>query len=973
MIKQDWRIRQSFVEGVIGVEEQITSTQQIEVHVLALHVLEIGEKAELKVYIRTIPDGKPRETLFTASSSNEEVARINDSFLEGIQKGNVCIKVEVNLEDRVLTKELQIQILPKTKAINNLVSSNHPRLLFTKQERDQIRDSIKNNEMNVLGINNGLLWQKLKEKADRYLHEKNITITYPNISYKHTVPVPIEQYPYIPDPEGLVDYPYWTQFSIHVQKRLAVLSLAYSASGNQDYAHKIKEYLLSLASFTRWYEFPERSVKWNLSTPFLVLGISIAYDSIFEILTENEREVIRMSILEKGLRPSGLYIGDEDQHNIVVANQAAMIAGSLAILGETDGVEKYVEHAKMYLENYLNSRLNMVETEGLFYNAIAAKNITLALWMLQNVTGEKLIQHPYLMNYIPEQLFFFQAAGNRSSFANFSDSLENMDITLLMCAAASIGKHPVASHYLKAYEYQKEDLLFFLKDAPPPESPEYFYKNSYSKVFQSIGWSSIRNGWGEGSHVLGFTSSPSARDHNHYDQNDIILNVAGEWLITTPGYQEYSPGPRREYTLGTIGHNCLLVNGKGQTVYGDGETTLHILAPLFDAVTGMTSKSYGGEVDTWKRTIWHVDQDHYVVMDYVEKNNEQDTLEFLFHTLDDIKDIQNNSLADSEVNTSSLRFSGEIANAVLHFHGDSYIRIERYKGAEEYGPYARVQPKENHLITWIVPEIKKIEALVNKFNFTDLMISSSSGEDTDFIAADHSYLMFRSNEKGSSITFSFTVEKDALYNMKMRPYLSPHFGIVTVSVDDNEAGEFCGYYPFDRAGEIVSLGEIPLSQGEHTITFTIKGKHDLAYQHFMGLAELIVSKSTEEITSIPVDYKWKQLSNDHFTFKKIDRSYHYILGNELLERTYNGMTMKTIQGWFTEEDKQLRFGMLHGAVLQSYDKLIFQSDNPVHASGKWEADRLEIAILAQKKTVIKLLDKGEIVLNEGIHQFCVQH
>ena len=85
----------------------------------------------------------------------------------------------------------------------------------------------------------------------------------------------------------------------------------------------------------------------------------------------------------------------------------------------------------------------------------------------------------------------------------------------------------------------------------------------------------------------------SAKDHNHRDQNNLVINVGGEWSLTNPGYQDYVPGPKADYTTGTVGHNSSLVKGQGQLHLGGGDLR-ETAATVIRGGCRDATESYGG-------------------------------------------------------------------------------------------------------------------------------------------------------------------------------------------------------------------------------------------------------------------------------------------------------------------------------------------------------------------------------------------
>ncbi|WP_062106851.1 heparinase II/III domain-containing protein [Bacillus niameyensis] len=572
----------------------------------------------------------------------------------------------------------------------------HPRILFTKDE-----------------IANADTPPQLLAQAKRFLTETEFQVSYPMINYQLTVSLPLQQLATLPEPKGYVDFPYWTMYSRAIEERITVLGKAYGLTKKREYGEKVKEYILALARFERWFEFPHRGAEGNLSNAHFTLAMASGYDAIFDLLDEQEKDIVQTAILEKGLHPFEIDFDNKDSHNIIASKRVAMLVGALAILEEKE-VEPYFTNAYEYLLAYLDERLVSPENEGLLYTKVAAQHILLAADTLHRATGDgSLIAHPYFKEFLPELFLFMLGNSETASFANFSDSFYSLDIDYMMSMIAKKNQHPVASWYVQNFSNEKEHRV----ESIPPD---LYYASQKSQVFPTIGWTSFRNGWSKKSHLLAFLSSESAKDHNHFDQNNFILHTDGEWLITNPGYQDYVAGPRREFTLGTIGHNSMLVNGKGQVYLGKSKIVDSFLSERFDYCIGDATRAYGDAIKLWERQIIHVDQTYFMLIDRVLKKEAHDQLSFLYHTtgtpMVNLVELQ----VDELIKENKIDFVGENACASIYPCYPQMMNkaVKVYTGAEEFGPYLQVEPnsdlEQEILVTLIHPDgNEKLEPVVN--------------------------------------------------------------------------------------------------------------------------------------------------------------------------------------------------------------------------------------------------------------------
>ncbi|UYZ21704.1 heparinase II/III family protein [Mesobacillus jeotgali] len=588
----------------------------------------------------------------------------------------------------------------------------HPRILFNAREIKEIKSRVSvDDAAGASAISFGEIWEEVQQQAEKYLAENDFKVAYPSCDVVLDITLPLVELDPVGDPPGYVDYPFWTMYSRAIEERIKVLSFAYGMTGDVRYSSMIKEYLLSLSSFSKWYEFPHRGAEGNLSNAHFLLGVAIGYDAVFNTLSAQEKETIEEAIFSKGLQPLEIDFDNQDSHNIIASKRVSMFVGALAILDVpiyTDRVKLFLENSFEYISTYLDNRLKDPEIEGLLYLNVAARHLLMAADILQrSASRDELINHEYF-SFLPDVFMYMLGTGANASFVNFSDSFYKLDILYSMAVLASNRNHPVASWFIHRFPEKKLDLLLDFKKIPAPVEPGQFYKQN-SKVFPVIGWASLRSGWQEGDHLLAFNSSESGKDHNHFDQNNFVLHTAGEWLITNPGYQDYVEGPRREFTLGTVGHNSMLVDGKGQMYRGRSRFVDYYTSEGFSYIIGDASGAYGPEIIGWERKIIHLDQRYFVMFDKVEKSVNESDLSFLFHTPASIHAGGEILAAGEQLNQNTLHFTGEkaVAEISVCYPSDAEKVVTRYPGAEQYGACLQVRLKESerfqNLVTLIRP------------------------------------------------------------------------------------------------------------------------------------------------------------------------------------------------------------------------------------------------------------------------------
>lgn len=578
-------------------------------------------------------------------------------------------------------------------------TATHPRLYFTPEELDAIRQRIQGRDASTASVRS--LANQLLLQARTFLNESSFTTSFYG-GYRVTFPLPPRQPDPIPDPPGFTAgrYPYWTGMSRAIQTRLETLALAYAISGDAQFGERAKAYALALTDWEQWTDptYPCGGSSC-LDTAHLTLGVATVYDMVYDLLTDEERARIRTALLEKGLRPLYADTAQKSDHNLHMLRTSGLGAGALTLLGEVPDMERYISRAYENFFWYLDQRLDSGQTEGMNYTSYAMEYVARFADGLLRVTGnEDFLNHPYVHTVLPQWVAYFLDPARRG-LVNFSDSNLNTQMSqTTMFLLARHRNHGLAGWYL-LQATSVNHWLYVLYGGQPMaiQSPEQLGLPP-SKAFWDIGWVALRSGWGRQDHLLAFHSSGSRLGHNQYDQNHFVLNVAGEWLITDPGYPDYSPGPKNLVTVHTIGHNALLVNGQGQLQKGSGQVVEFFHSGPFDYTVGEAGSGYLGHgVSSWERKILLSRPDYYVIVDRIAALRPVD-LELLFHTGQGTRVTIGGAPRQigERVRENSFRFARSLAAVDARVVTPQAVSLTytHVEGATEYGPFIKVAPVE---------------------------------------------------------------------------------------------------------------------------------------------------------------------------------------------------------------------------------------------------------------------------------------
>jgi hypothetical protein len=164
-----------------------------------------------------------------------------------------------------------------------------------------------------------------------------------------------------------------------------------------------------------------------------------------------------------------------------------------------------------------------------------------------------------------------------------------------------------------------------------------------------------------------------------------VVNVAGQWLATDPGYHEPNPGPDREFSDGTEGHNSMTVDGEVQYRLGGGRIVEFFTSPELAYVVGDAAAGYRADLlRTFRRHVVCVRPDYFLIWDELESDGTPRSFASLLHTDTQGKLSVNGATVLVEKNRQRLW------TQVLM---PSRPGIE-LAASKRYGPYVRIRATE---------------------------------------------------------------------------------------------------------------------------------------------------------------------------------------------------------------------------------------------------------------------------------------
>lgn len=454
--------------------------------------------------------------------------------------------------------------------------TDHPRLFFTAEEAENLKTVAGSTEQGLAGYSGKETADALLADAAALLNQSSFSVTYyGNTTVNFAIPFAERHFSAAPAGFGSGNYPYWQEMGNKMKDMMQTLALAYTLTGDARYGDRAVKLALSLAEWSTWTEYPTVN-RTSLETGYFVTGTATVLDLCHDRLTDAQRGQLAAALETKGLKPLFNDLSAFTDHNYYVNKAAALMTGSLVLLGDNPNAPKYLSRAYDFASWYLDRRAESEGQEGLSYTSYAMDLLFGALDQLARVTGnDTLMGHGY-----PESLIRWVVAVSESKNGYappISDSYLN---TCFFVTASVMRKNDVsalAGWYLSSRSQESVPnftKLVCFRPAGETETPDAYSARTgidlRAGVAEAAGWGYLRTGWGQDGMLLVAVGNNSQQGHSHYDQNSFVLSLDGEWILSDPGYQDYGAGARRDYTL-AWGHSTVTVDGSTQSVKGGGE------------------------------------------------------------------------------------------------------------------------------------------------------------------------------------------------------------------------------------------------------------------------------------------------------------------------------------------------------------------------------------------------------------------
>jgi hypothetical protein len=367
---------------------------------------------------------------------------------------------------------------------------------------------------------------------------------------------------------------------LHVSReclnRIYALGLAYRWTGEEKYAKKAAENLLTVCAFNDW------NPSHFLDTAEMSHAVGVGYDWLYLYLDASTREKIKAGLIKNGLE-QGLIAYEKQwwsksEHNWNQVCNGGLIAGALAI-AESDPqyAEKIIPAAVASLPRALNTyNPDGAWGEGPGYWSYATHYTAYGLTALQTALGKDfgLLKIEGLAKAGNFPIYTAGPTGLYLNLADCGDKSSRRPMPCMFWLARTFDNSLYAADenaQIREHSASPEHIVWYVP-APREKSPEkkldYYFRGPVEVAV-------FRSSWDDPDALfVGVKAGYNQVNHGHLDLGNFELEALGvRWArdlgsdnYNMPGYWDGGTGGQRwsYYRLNSKSHNIPLLNGENQ-------------------------------------------------------------------------------------------------------------------------------------------------------------------------------------------------------------------------------------------------------------------------------------------------------------------------------------------------------------------------------------------------------------------------
>ena len=430
----------------------------------------------------------------------------------------------------------------------------------------------------------------------------------------------------------------------------------YALTKNKDAAERAKAALLKLSVLPSW-NHPWMEANGNHTyypgAP-AAIAAGIGYDLLYQVLSEEERKIIRNGMMDKSIKPFYRDMVELNRMPTSNSNHIGVILSGVGIAAmavanddpDLPGLEPYLSGILAKTKQFID-RTMLPEgsyNEPYTYQEMGYRELVEFMYSLERNFGVDYTSTTYLKEFYQYPIYVTQAKDG--AYQDLGDVSHTYSFTQQpMQWLVYKMKDPFMYKYVKpAWDSGKArggiiPYLWYTEGIKPIGRETL----PLAKHFEGRGHLVSRTSWEDSGSILIFKAGPNG-NHFHADQGTILLSHNGEELLSDAGHSSdyyanlYFPG----YYTQAVGHNVMLVdmNAESQAVgdFENGIAALRNYPKMIHAFAGNNASAaegdltsvYKGKVSKYTRTLLSSKNGPIFLFDQV-KSPDAHSYNWLFH------------------------------------------------------------------------------------------------------------------------------------------------------------------------------------------------------------------------------------------------------------------------------------------------------------------------------------------------------
>ncbi len=359
---------------------------------------------------------------------------------------------------------------------------------------------------------------------------------------------------------------------------IANLALTYLVTEQEQYLEEAKRWMNAVTGYEKWGN--AHLVNVDLSASWIMYGLSLGYNWLYDYLTEEEKEKYRKKLILQSEIMYDFKIDTEGKgwstaywqnHNWINLNGLA--TAGYALKDEYDGAQKYIDVAKDNFEIVFDSMADDgSDYEGVVYWRYGAMWLFVYAHLLKN---EENIDYFKNSGFLKDTFYYrlYQAVPNLEETVNYGDCHDRRSghspaVYYKVASEYNNGHAQLLGNFVVDNILDKEQFRSGVKPGILPEAfleflwfeptvkEEQFDNLPLVKHFEDLGLVIVRSSWEKDATHLSFKSGhPGGKkqwkklwelkekgydcfglSHQHPDNNSFILHGFGSYLTIDDGY-----------------------------------------------------------------------------------------------------------------------------------------------------------------------------------------------------------------------------------------------------------------------------------------------------------------------------------------------------------------------------------------------------------------------------------------------------